>query len=160
MVRAALLRENMNHAAIEYRAATPNDRLQWIALRFQLWPDCPMERHQLELDQLLKSDGVVAVADQSGELVGFAEVSIRGDHVEGTRFAPVPYLEGWYVKPGYRGKGIGRALVTFVEHWAVAHGFQEIASDAEIDNAQSVQLHVQLGFSEVGRTVHFVKQLR
>jgi aminoglycoside 6'-N-acetyltransferase I len=66
-------------------------------MRFALWPDCPRERHALEIEQLLQSEGVVALANVDGELAGFAEVSIRRDHVEGTSTAPVPYLEGWYV---------------------------------------------------------------
>lgn len=141
------------------RAATGEDREEWAAMRYQLWPDCPTERHELEVRQLLVSDGMVAVAQGDQGLIGFVEVSIRNDHVEGTSEAPVPYLEGWFVKPGYRGRGFGRALIAFVEEWALARGYRELASDAEIENQQSVQLHAQLGFREVGRSVHFVKRL-
>jgi aminoglycoside 6'-N-acetyltransferase I len=103
--------------------------------------------------------GIVAVAQAGSVLAGFAEISVRSDHVEGTSSAPVPYLEGWYVRQQYRGKGIGRGLLKFVEEWAVACGFRELASDAELWNEHSIRLHAQLGFSEVGRTVHFVKSL-
>jgi aminoglycoside 6'-N-acetyltransferase I len=145
---------------IRYRAATKKDRRQWVALRHELWPDCPEARHRLEVTELLKQDGVVLVAEETGTLVGFAEVSIRHEHVEGTRAAPVPYLEGWYVRRSHRGKGIGRALLKAAERWAVARGFEEMASDTEIENKPSVRLHAKAGFSEVGRTVHFVKRFR
>lgn len=92
-------------------------------------------------------------------LVGFAEVSIRHDHVEGTRSAPVPYLEGWYVRSGYRGRGIGSGILGYVEEWAIGRGFSELASDTDPDNAVSIRLHAQLGFREVGRSIHFVKPL-
>ncbi len=95
-----------------------------------------------------------------GEIAGFAELSIRRDHVDGTSASPVPYLEGWFVEEKFRGKGIGRALLAFVENSARERGFIEIASDAEIWNEESIRLHGLLGFREVGRTVHFVKVLQ
>lgn len=141
------------------RVAKVEDQAGWARLRSQLWPGCPPERHRLEIDQLIASKGLVAIACLQGEVVGFAEASIRVDHVEGTMSAPVPYLEGWYVAEAYRGRGIGRALLAFVEQWAREHGHGELASDAEIENGASIRLHAILGFKEVGRSVHFVKPL-
>lgn len=141
------------------RAATRNDREDWAKLRSQLWPDCPPERHQLEVDQLLAGTGEIAIACVDGEAVGFAEVSIRADHVEGTTSSPVPYLEGWFVAEPFRGRGIGRALLAFAETWARNRGFREFASDADPANAASLRAHAKLGFREVGRSVHFVKTL-
>lgn len=141
------------------REARTSDAQAWARLRAELWPDCPLERHQLEIAQLAKSSGVVALAVRAGEPIGFAEVSIRADHVEGTSTTPVPYLEGWYVASPHRGVGIGTGLLEFVEDWARKRGYREMASDAEIDNEASILLHGRRGFIEVGRTVHFVKML-
>lgn len=141
------------------REAQPSDGETWARLRAELWPACTIERHRLEIAQLARSAGMVALALRAGEPVGFAEMSIRGDHVDGTSSAPVPYLEGWYVAPAHRRMGIGSALLDFVETWARRRGYREMASDAEIDNEPSIRLHRQLGFAEVGRTVHFVKTL-
>jgi aminoglycoside 6'-N-acetyltransferase I len=99
------------------------------------------------------------VADLGEQLVGFAEVSIRHDHVVGTSSAPVPYLEGWYVRAAHRGHGIGRGLLDFAESWVTSRGFGEIASDAEVQNSRSIRLHRSPGFTEVERSVHFVKKL-
>src|SRR5688500_2652739 len=109
----------------------PEDREGWIKLRHSLWPDCPLDRHALEVELLLASEGVVALARVGTELVGMAEVSIRRDHVEGTTEVPVPYLEGWFVAESHRSQGIGRALLQFVENWAREKGYRELASDAE-----------------------------
>jgi chloramphenicol 3-O-phosphotransferase/RimJ/RimL family protein N-acetyltransferase len=145
---------------VRIRVAEPADDSALVRLRLALWPDCPPERHALELQQFRASPGVIAVAEvPGGALVGFAEVSIRRDHVEGTTAAPVPYLEGWYVDPAWYRRGVGRALITLVEHWAVAAGFRELGSDAEPENATSIAAHQALGFREVGRSVHFVKSL-
>ncbi|RYD63756.1 MAG: GNAT family N-acetyltransferase [Verrucomicrobiaceae bacterium] len=142
-----------------YRTARETDRPEWIKLRYELWPHCPIDRHDLEIGQLLKSDGIVAVAEIDGTLAGFSEASIRHDHVEGTRSSPVPYLEGWFVLPTHRNLGIGRGLLNFIKQWAITRGFDELASDAELDNDHGIALHTKLGFAEVGRTVHFVKPL-
>lgn len=141
------------------RIATAENRPAWEQLRKQLWPECPAERHRLEMEQLIASRGVVALACIEGEPVGFVEVSMRWDHVEGTTIAPVPYLEAWYVAECHRGRGIGRALLAFAEEWSVGHGYQELASDAEIGNDNSIRLHRVAGFRELGRSVHFVKRL-
>lgn len=45
------------------------------------------------------------------------------------------------------------------ETWARKRGYPEIASDAETANEASILLHGRRGFAEVGRTVHFVKEL-
>jgi len=62
-------------------------------MRSELWPDCPAERRQLEVEQLLSSDGLVVVAEIGDSLVGFAEASMRRDHVEGTSISPVAYVK-------------------------------------------------------------------
>ena len=141
------------------RIAKAEERAGWEQLRSRLWPECPLERHRLEIEQLLAGSGVVALASVGNELVGFVEVSRRVDHVEGTTSSPVAYLEGWYVEEKFRGQGVGRALLSFAEKWAADQGFQELASDAELVNARSIQLHKSAGFREVGRSAHFVKSL-
>ena len=75
-------------------------------MRYALWPDCSQERHQLEIQQLNAAEdrGVVLVTvRENGCLCGFAELSIRHDHVDGASSVPVAYLEGWYVDPDVRG---------------------------------------------------------
>lgn len=147
--------------SISIRAANVADRDAWVAMRIALWPDCPAEKQRTEIEQLLASDGVVLFAeDVVGGLVGFVEVSIRHEHVEGVATSPVPYLEGWYVDAPHRGMGIGKALIVAVEKWANGRGFRELASDAELENTSSQRAHQSLGFREVGRGVHYVKSLR
>ena len=129
-------------------------------MRKLLWPECPEDRHTLEMDLMRSTQGIVFMAElYKSVLVGFAEVSIRNDHVEGTTNSPVPYLEGWFVDSNYRGKGIGKALIRAAEEFALEKGFTELASDAEIDNYTSIEIHKGIGFKEVGRSVHFIKSL-
>jgi aminoglycoside 6'-N-acetyltransferase I len=71
----------------------------------------------------------------------------------------VAYVEGWFVEEDLRGKGAGRSLIANAEEWARENGFEEIASDAEIENEGSIRAHAALGFRETFRLVHFVKRL-
>jgi aminoglycoside 6'-N-acetyltransferase I len=146
---------------LRIREAISGDKPSWLRMRHALWPHCPEKKHELEISQVLGSDGVVFVAEhEDGCLIGFAEVSLRREHVDGATISPVPYLEGWFVDAPFRGRGIGRNLIAAVERWAIAHGFVELASDAEVDNAHSIRLHKLLGFHEVDRNVTFLKRLK
>ena len=143
------------------RKAGKSDRESYAQMRHELWPDCSEERHKLEIDLIMSSAGFVLLAElPDTKIVGFAELSIRSDHVEGTRESPVPYLEGWYVKSDYQGLGIGKALINAAEVFALEMGFSELASDAELDNTSAIAIHKKIGFREVDRTVHFVKSLK
>jgi aminoglycoside 6'-N-acetyltransferase I len=143
------------------RKANKSDLNEYKRMRKLLWPECSIDQHELEIDLILSSSGTVLVAEISkSNLIGFAEISIRSDHVEGTTESPVPYLEGWYVDSEFRGKGVGKALIKSAEEFAAGMGFKELASDAEMSNKSSITIHKNLGFKEVERTVHFVKTIK
>ena len=139
------------------RTAGPDDDAAWARLRSGLWPDCPIERHAVEREIYLRSPGIIALAvDAKDRACGFAEISIRRDHVTGTSTASVPFLEGWYVEPAWRHRGVGRALIDFAISWAREQGYQELASDVELDNQLSQQAHQRLGFVETERTINYL----
>jgi aminoglycoside 6'-N-acetyltransferase I len=146
---------------MKIRTMIAEDRAEWLRMRCELWPECSAERHALEIREWAsQSDGLLLVAESGeGGLCGFIEVSIRRDHVDGTTSSPVPYVEGWYVDGKYRGRGIGGQLLAAVEQWARDHGFKEIASDAELENHESIAAHAACGFIETCRAVHFVRRI-
>lgn len=106
------------------RHTTSKDILGWSELRHELWPHHSIEQLTLDSEQFFQKEGIVAVAENTeGKLVGFAEISIRHDYVEGCKTSPVPYLEGWHVPPDLRRQKIGRCLIAYVESWARANGY-------------------------------------
>ena len=136
------------------------DREEWRRMRRALWPDEPTAAEDEEMQAwLARSDAVVFVAARSGGgLGGFAEAATR-PYAEGCATSPVAFLEGWYVDPDLRRRGVGRALVAAVERWARAAGLRELASDALLDNVISHRAHGRLGFREVERLVCFYKAI-
>ena len=91
--------------------------------------------------------------------VGFAQCQLRHDYVEGTDTSPVGYLEGIFIREGYRHKGYAKELLSECEKWAKEKGCREFASDCELDNEGSFGFHMALGFEEANRIICFTKKL-
>ena len=91
--------------------------------------------------------------------IGFAQCQLRYDYVEGTKTTPVGYLEGIFVKEGYRNRGYAKELLAECEAWAKDNGCQEFASDCEIENTGSFYFHKAMGFTEANRIICFTKAL-
>ena len=142
-----------------YRAGKEDAR-QIAELAIQMWEDNTVEGLAEEFAGILE-EGVVFLAEESfgRKAVAFAQCQLRRDYVEGTETSPVGYLEGIYVREGYRGLGIARKLLAACEAWAVEQGCTEFASDCELTNTVSQEFHKKLGFEEVNRVVCFVKSL-
>lgn len=130
-------------------------------MRRTLWPDCSDDRHELEMVTARDEShgGTTFVYDRgNGALGGFVEVSVR-NIVDGAQSDRVAYIEGWYVDPDLRKRGIGRALIQAAEAWAVSRGLNELGSDAELHNEDSITAHKALGFRETFRVVEFLKAI-
>jgi aminoglycoside 6'-N-acetyltransferase I len=141
---------------------TPADRVVWIAMRDALWPDS-RDTHAADVERFFSGQAreplaVLLARDDHQRALGFAELSIR-PYAEGCTTDNVAFLEGWFVMPQARGRGVGRALLAASEEWARSQGCSELASDAEADNEASIAAHLALGFSDEGLVRCFSKKL-
>lgn len=130
-------------------------------MRRALWPDCDEETHALEIalyERHPAGVGVFVVDTGAPTLGGFIELSVH-DRVDGATSERVGYVEGWYVAPELRGRGVGRRLMDAAERWTREQGLTELGSDVEWDNAGSLRAHAALGFEETFRLVHFLKRV-
>ena len=142
------------------RQIVESDRDDWVRLREALWPGS-LADHEAETREYFERKGeapLIFVAERDGRLVGFLELDYR-KYAPGCHTSPVPFIEGWYVEPAAQGRGIGRALVEAAEAHARAAGHEEIASDAETENADGIAAHRALGYVEMERVVCFRKPL-
>ena len=106
---------------ITVRPAKQSDAAAWLQLRHALWPEGSEAEHRERIEQFFAGDAgeplAVLLAEQgAGCAVGFAELSIRA-YAEGCSSDRVAYLEGWFVAPTARGRGVGRALIAAAEEW-------------------------------------------
>lgn len=143
------------------RLVETRDESEWMRMRAALWPDMTASRNRQETATYRSSwDCAVIVADRGdGRLGGFLEAGSR-PHADGCESAPVGYIEGWYVDPDLRRRGVGRKLVEAAENWAMNQGYSEMGSDCHMENDVSFKSHLSLGYQEAERLIHFCKRLK
>ncbi len=134
----------------------------WLELRAALWPHCSRGEHLEEMARFCAEPDRFAqflARTPEDHAVGLVEVALRLDYVNGTKASPAAFLEGIYVRPEARRRGIARFLLVHAEKCASARGCREFASDAAITNSASHAMHKALGFEETERVVFFRKAL-
>jgi aminoglycoside 6'-N-acetyltransferase I len=136
------------------RPAHQRDVQGWAAMRASLWPDESPDELAAEAKAFFAAPdarlhGVLVAEAPDGTLIGFAELSLR-PYAEDCTTSPVAFLEGWYVIPEARRRGVGRALLNAAENWGRRQGCREFASDTQLENTQSAAAHYALGFEDAG----------
>jgi len=139
-----------------------DDAEVWRRMREALWPG-DGQSHAREIEEFFAGTlhmplEVLLAVNEDRDALGFAELSIR-PYAEDCVTDRVAYLEGWYVVPEARRRGVGRALVEAAERWAVTQGCTEFGSDALLDNDVSAAAHHALGFVETVQIRCFRKAL-
>jgi len=119
------------------------DVYSWALLRHELWPQQTLPAHVKAVSQALESDTNIAflASDDIGNLIGFAEASLRDDYVNGHRSPPVAFLEGIYVRPDYRLQGVAKSLCDAVADWAASQSCSGLVSDASAKNIETHKMH-------------------
>jgi aminoglycoside 6'-N-acetyltransferase I len=150
----------------QIRLATPADLAELALLREALWPDSTAAEHAAELSDILAGEPiglmplVILVAESAEKtIVGFLEVGLRSCADGCDPQYPVGYVEGWYVAASHRRQGVGAALLRAAEDWARAQGCREMASDTQISNTLSQQVHESLRFQVAERSILYRKTL-
>ena len=106
-------------------------------------PWMSVETLAVHINNLLLDNQLVAVAELDGEIIGEVEVLFSEEPIGGElrRIAHVDVIE---VHPDYRGRGIGRALIEFVEEIARERKVQLLTVQPDED---ARGFYERLGFS-------------
>ena len=113
-------------ATLETELRTPDERRQWLAARG--------ERHP------------VIVAEHEGELVGWGSLNVFNAR-PAYRFVADFSV---YVERAWRGKGVGRVLLTRLVELGRELGYHKLVLSAFPFNTAGVALYERLGFRTVG----------
>ena len=141
-----MTRENMSHC---------------YEMTKKLWPYIDEVELREEVEIYLSSDKYISYMykAEDDKYLGFIQLSIRNDYVEGSTSSPVAYIEGIYVDKNSRGLGIAKKLVEAAEDWGKSKNCKQLASDTEIENQLSIDFHTSMGFEEENRVVCFTKDI-
>lgn len=142
------------------KVANKSDSKTLAQMAIKIWDNDSVEELEKEFDEFVDDPNMASFIKYVDEKpVGFANVSIRYDYVEGCETSPVGYLEGIYVEDCYRNNNFARELVIACEDWVKNKGIKEFASDCELTNLGSLAFHLSIGFSEANRIICFKKDI-
>ena len=96
---------------------------------------------------------LVAVAQQGGDVIGHLGAA-REDQAAARHVASL----GMAVSPGWRGRGVGSALMALAIDWARSAGIEKLALSVYPDNEAALALYRKFEFVEEGRLVGHSKK--
>lgn len=146
---------------VSLRLAVPSDAQALRLLRLEALQDCPaafaadyeLTRAQTVAEwegrlasQLETQAGAICVATAGGDLAGMC--GIATGHWPKTSHSATVW--GAYVKPQWRGAGIGRRLVEECLRWARAHGATVAKLGVITSNQPAIRCYRACGFTEYG----------
>lgn len=114
----------------------------------------------LEQEKALLADiadsprAIMLVAEAGGQIVG--ELSLKA--ISPRRAVKHVATLGMSVKQDWRGKGVGRALMTDAIAWAPSAGIKRIELYVYVRNAPAIALYERFGFTVEGRRKAFIRE--
>lgn len=140
---------------VEVRAARPADAEVIAGLSALLdYPTTATELRQ-RLAGLDPAENAVLVAEEGDVVVGWIHV-FRSHRLEEDVFAE---LGGLIVAPGYRGRGLGRLLMSHGERWARTHGCGKLRVRSHQKREAAHSFYDRVGYRTVKRQRVFDKDL-
>jgi len=125
---------------IEERPDSPDALKLLRELDEALWllPYPPQSRHAFTIDQLLREHVAFFVARIDGEPAACGGVKLfDGDYGEVKRM---------YVRPVYRGQGLGKAILNHLAEHAMKHGLKVLRLETGIYQVEAIRLYERWGF--------------
>lgn len=131
----------------------------YVRLLTLLWNDISSE----DIEEIITAHNVkkekIFLYLFEDEVIGFINLSVRNDYVEGCSSNGVGYVEGIYVCKPYRRNQIAYKLIKHAIEFFKIMGLTEIGSDTEIENEMSQIFHKAVGFKEVSTIKHYIMKI-
>lgn len=106
------------------------------------------EEWKNRVENFSKGDNSYGIfAEDNGELVGMMNARLE----DMPKMQHVAYIHGVYVKPEYRGKGVGKILLQAIMDWiATRSEIVKINLDVTTTQDSAIALYKSFGFQKVG----------
>jgi len=110
--------------------------------------ECLAESSRIPVSEEIKGKSVIFVAEEDGAIVGLCWCSVvdRGVDKQGE-------IAEFYVESGYRGKGVGRELITAAKQLFIEEQVEVAFVWTHHDNKAAIELYKNVGFKEVDQLV-------
>ena len=162
-VRPASINDVTSIVEIRVGALTEDELSGFVVPGESLYASVKQLRDEWDTENRLKDGLEVFVAENRGEVIGFIVYNMS-DHDDN--------IDSLVVAKQEQGKGIGRALVEYIERIAKSRGFDIITTDTT-ENAQGIpwkayRFWKRLGYEETGerlptdfdfKVIPFIKRL-
>jgi len=147
---------------ISYRIASLNDLkiISELSIEMCSGDFCGEHDENSIKEGLQNPQMALFLAFDGDKAVGYSYVYKRHEWIfTENEEGPFGYLDTIYVHPDYRKNGVARALASMCENWSRENGCVEFASSCDLDNDNSLAFHLNIGFNETHRIIHFSKSL-
>lgn len=157
----ALTSQKAFPAPFTYRRTTPADFEVLLTLVRESWPaDMQDQVDDILRDALTHPESTAIFACFfKNAAIGYAQVCVRQEYVEGALAYPIAYLEALHVKVAFEDAGIAQHLIQIVTAYVNSLGIEEIATDCASSDLRRYELFLKAGFEEVSQLTHFVKSV-
>lgn len=103
-------------------------------------------------DRIHSPDGFATVAQEEGEVIGYAVgITVRAETFRTTE--KLAELESMYLRPEYRGQGIGTQLVDEFKDWAEQKDADRLRVQASAQNQDAIDFYQKNGFQDYSLTL-------
>jgi GNAT superfamily N-acetyltransferase len=92
--------------------------------------------------------GTVRIIELDGEVIGYFALTFGFSFEYGGRTG---LLDEFYIREDYRGKGIGRATMDFIEKISHEYGINTLHMEVEVKNKNALKLYNSYGYSSNNR---------
>lgn len=125
--------------SVEFREMTPADinaiaELEGVLFPIDAWP------RQMFVDELAQPSRYYVLAEDSGDIVGYAGLMV---------LEPVADVQTIAVLPEFEGQGIGTALLTALLQESRSRGAAEVLLEVRADNPRAQRLYRRFGFEQI-----------
>ncbi len=132
----------MNAVIVPERPDTADARALIEELEAHLEPQYPRSsRHGYSVDQLLAQDVAFFVARVDGTPVGCGGIQLYG--------AEYGELKRMYVRPAFRGQGLGALLIDHLADYARERGVGLLRLETGIHQREAIRLYERMGFRRI-----------
>jgi ribosomal protein S18 acetylase RimI-like enzyme len=114
-----------------------------FSIEVDFTPEPAKQQQGLELLLRRGDQACVLVAEQAGRVAGMVTAQVVVSTAEGSEVA---WIEDLVITKEFRGQGLGRELLTAVEHWCIERGLKRMQLLADRENSPALEFYRRQGW--------------